>query len=231
MRLVKRLAQLGAASRRKSEELIADGRVTVNREIIIDPARNVEVTDTIALNGRTLAEAELKTYLLNKPRGYLSTASDPHGRKKVTELIPSELRLFPVGRLDSDTTGVILLTNDGELANRLTHPRYQVPKTYMVEVEGQITKPLVQRLAKGVYLKDGETAPGEARLISASEHASTVELTIREGRNRQVRRMLEAVGHPVKRLERVAFGPLTLSGLAAGAYRELTDDELAQLSA
>ena len=229
--MVKRVANLGAASRRAADPLIRDGRVRVNDVVMTDPARDVQETDMITVDGTRLEVPERVAYAVYKPRGVLSTASDPHGRKVVTDLIDTDLRLYPVGRLDHDTSGLIILTNDGELANRLTHPRYEVPKTYVAEVEGKVTPAVTKRLSAGVKLDDGPTAPAQARIVSATNQASTIELTIHEGRNRQVRRMLEAVGHPVKRLERTALDTITLGGLTVGQGRRLSETELAGLSA
>jgi 23S rRNA pseudouridine2605 synthase len=228
MRLAKHLAHAGVASRRAAETLIAAGRVRVNGELVRDPARDVDSTDHIEIDGRTLAGIELRVvYALNKPLGVVSTARDTHGRPTVVELVPADgLRLYPVGRLDADSSGLILLTNDGELANRLTHPRYEVPKTYRARVGGgRVGEDALRMLRDGVELEDGLTAPARVRRIAPEE----IELTIHEGRNRQIRRMCEAVGHPLLALERVAFGPLRLDGLRPGAYRRLSDAEVERL--
>jgi 23S rRNA pseudouridine2605 synthase len=230
MRLAKRLAHAGVASRRAAEELIAQGRVTVAGAIVTDPARDVAAGDPVEVDGRALRGAEPHVvFALHKPTGVLSTASDDRGRTTVVELVPAGgLRLYPVGRLDADSSGLILLTNDGELANRLTHPRYEVPKTYSVRVAGgPVGAHALRRLRDGVDLDDGPTAPARVRRLGPNQ----LELTIREGRNRQVRRMCEAVGHPVRELQRVAFGPLRLDGLAPGAHRRCSDAEVARLRA
>lgn len=228
MRLVKYLASAGVVSRRASEGLIGAGRVTVNGATVIDPARDVTEEDTIRVDGRRVNLPEERTvYLLNKPAGVVSTARDPQRRPTVVSLAPSDTRLYPVGRLDADSSGLILLTNDGELAHRLTHPRFEVPKTYVVEVANPpVREPALRALRSGVTLEDGVTAPARARRLGPDR----LEITIHEGRNRQVRRMCEAVGHRVKRLERVAFGPLKLGDLPSGRSRRLTNAEVASLA-
>jgi 23S rRNA pseudouridine2605 synthase len=230
MRLAKHLAQAGVASRRAAETLIRAGRVAVDGEVVRDPARDVGEGDRVELDGRALpAPAADVVYALNKPLGVVSTARDTHARPTVVELVPAPgMRLYPVGRLDIDTSGLILLTNDGQLAERLTHPRYEVPKTYRARVgAGPVSDRELRALRGGLRLDDGLTAPARARRAGGD----TVELTIREGRNRQVRRMFDAIGHPVLELERVAFGPLRLGDLAPGAHRRLSDAELARLRA
>jgi 23S rRNA pseudouridine2605 synthase len=228
VRLAKYLAHAGVASRRAAEELIAQGRVSVNGEVVADPARDVTEASRVALDGKPLAGPEPRVlYALNKPLGVVSTARDPHGRKTVVQLVPANgLRLYPVGRLDADTSGLILLTNDGELANRLTHPRYEVAKGYEARLGGgPIGERALRRLREGVELEDGRTAPAQVRRTGAQ----TIELTIHEGRNRQVRRMCEAVGHPVTALRRIAFGPLRLGDLPPGAHRRLGGEEMERL--
>lgn len=226
MRLAKYLAHSGVASRRAAERLIAEGRVRVAGEVVRDPARDVTEADGVAVDGAAVAPEATEVHVLNKPVGVVSTASDTHGRPTVVALVPSERRLYPVGRLDSDTSGLLLLTNDGELANRLTHPRYEVPKTYRARVEpARVGEPALRRLRDGVELDDGMTAPARARLVEPG----LIEITIAEGRKRQVRRMCEAVGHRVTALERVAFGPLRLKGLAPGAHRRLSAAEVERL--
>ena len=230
MRLAKYLAHAGVASRRSAEALIAQGRVSVEGETVTDPARDVHQDSRVAVDGRRLRGAEPRVvYAVNKPVGVLSTARDTQGRTTVTELVPDRgLRLYPVGRLDADSSGLILITNDGELANRLTHPRYQVPKTYRARLAGPpITEGALRGLRGGVQLEDGRTAPAEVRRLRGSE----IELTIREGRNRQVRRMCEVVGHTVLELRRTGFGPLLLGDLEPGAHRRLGADEVERLRA
>jgi 23S rRNA pseudouridine2605 synthase len=232
MRLAKFLATAGVASRRASEQLIRDGRVTVDGVAVSDPARDVGAQHAVALDGvPVVAVSERVVYAVNKPRGVVCTAHDPQRRPTVVSLVPSALRLYPVGRLDIDATGLILLTNDGELANRLTHPRYEVPKTYRVVVEGPPVSPrALAALRAGVRLEDGLTAPARVRRVGGPA-SDTIELTIREGRNRQVKRMCERVGHRVRRLQRVAFGPLTLADLPEGGHRRLSADEVDSLQA
>ena len=225
MRLAKYLAHAGVASRRASEELIRAGRVAVNGEVVTDPATDTTEADEVEVGGEPVAKEERVVYMLNKPKGVVSTASDTHNRPTVVSLITSSKRLYPVGRLDADTTGLILLTNDGELANRLTHPRYEVPKTYRARIEGDVGEGGLKRLREGVDLDDGRTHPAGARRVGKGE----VELTIHEGRKRQVRRMLDAIGHPVLELRREALGPLRLQGLPEGDHRRLTPAEVERL--
>jgi 23S rRNA pseudouridine2605 synthase len=229
MRLAKYLARAGVASRRASEEIIRAARVSVNGSPVIDPARDVGPGDTVALDGRAVSAVhERVVYALNKPAGVVSTARDPQGRPTVVSLVPQTERLYPVGRLDIDTTGLILLTNQGELAHRLTHPSFEVEKTYRVLVGGPAVEERVLRaLSDGIELEDGRTAPARVRRVSAD----TIEITIHEGRKRQVKRMCEAAGHPVKRLERIRFGPLELGDLPRGRWRKLSDPEIDALMA
>jgi len=229
MRLAKYLAHAGVASRRAAEQIIAEGRVTVDGAPVRDPARDVDDSRDVRVDGKPIKTAghERLVFALNKPAGIVSTASDPQDRPTVVSLVPSSERLYPVGRLDVDTTGLILLTNDGPLAHRLTHPSFEVPRVYRARVRFPPVKPeAIQALRDGVELEDGLTAPAQARRISADR----LELIIHEGRKRQVRRMCEAVGHPVRSLERVAFGPLRLGGLEAGEHRLLTPAEVEALS-
>lgn len=225
-RLQKVLARAGIASRRRSEELIVAGRVTVDGRPAelgqrIDPARAEVVVDGVPVG----VAPGLVYYLLNKERGVVTTADDPQGRPTVVGRVPAEPRVYPVGRLDLDTEGLLLLTNDGPLTHRLTHPSYGVEKEYLVHVEGRPSRQAVRRLREGVELDDGLTAPAEASLLEPS----VLRLTIHEGRNRQVRRMCEAVGHPVRRLVRVRIGPIADRSLAPGEWRELTTDEVRAL--
>jgi 23S rRNA pseudouridine2605 synthase len=226
VRLAKYLAHSGVASRRAAEKLIAGGRVSVGGEVVRDPARDVDRSSAVAVDGVPVAPEPREVYALHKPVGVVSTARDPGGNPTVVELVASERRLYPVGRLDQDSSGLILLTNDGELANLLTHPRYEVPKTYRARVTpSPVRDAALTRLRDGLELDDGPTAPADARRLKAD----TLEITIREGRNRQVRRMIEAVGHRVEALERTAFGPLRLHGLKAGDSRRLSEDEVERL--
>jgi 23S rRNA pseudouridine2605 synthase len=210
--------------------MIAAGRVSVGGEICTDPARDVDEESGVTVDGRPLAGAEPRVlYALHKPVGVLSTARDTHGRRTVLELVPAEgLRLYPVGRLDADSSGLILLANDGELANRLTHPRFEVPKTYRAMLGGgPVGHAALAALREGVELEDGLTAPARVRRLSDRQ----IELTIHEGRNRQVRRMCAAVGHPVRELTRTRFGPLSLGALQPGAHRRLSLAEVERLRA
>jgi 23S rRNA pseudouridine2605 synthase len=227
MRLAKYLAHAGVASRRGAEAMIAEGRVAVDGAPALDPARDVDERNRVEVDGRTLAGPETHVvYAVHKPIGVLSTAHDTHGRPTVVELVREERRLYPVGRLDADSSGLILLTNDGELANRLTHPRYGVPKTYRARVaRGPVSDRALRALREGVQLEDGPTAPARVRRVSGE----VLELTISEGRNHQVRRMCEAVGHPVLALQRVSLGPVRLGSLAPGAHRRLGEAEIAGL--
>jgi 23S rRNA pseudouridine2605 synthase len=228
MRLGKHLAHAGVASRRAAEALVAQGRVTVDGEVVRDPARDVAGARSVAVDGEAVRLPERRVvYAVHKPAGVVSTACDTHGRRTVVDLVPGGRRLYPVGRLDADTTGLILLTDDGELANALTHPRFEVPKTYRARVEGRPSQRALRALREGVELDDGRTAPARVRLVGPHE----LELTIHEGRKRQVRRMLAAVGHPVLALRRVAFGSQRLGDLTAGHHRRLTPAQVQQLRA
>ena len=225
-RLQKVLARVGIGSRRVCEDLIAEGRVLVDGEMAVLGRRVDPETALIEVDGAPVGvRPDLVHYVLNKPAGVVTTADDPQGRPTVVGLVPNEPRVFPVGRLDVDTEGLLLLTNDGELAHRLTHPSYGVEKEYVAEVEGLPTRAVLRRLREGVELDDGLTAPARATLVDPS----VVRLTIHEGRNRQVRRMCEAVGHSVVRLVRTRIGPLADRSLAPGAWRELTGDEVRSL--
>ncbi len=226
VRLAKYLAHAGVASRRAAERLVHEGRVAAGGEIVTDPARDVGEGSDVRVDGRPVTVEPRVVYALNKPAGVVSTARDPRGRPTVTSLVPSERRLYPVGRLDADTTGLILLTNDGELANRLTHPRYGVRKTYRALVRpAHVPERALRALREGVALDDGPARPAEVRQLQPG----LLEITIAEGRKRQVRRMCEAVGHRVERLERVGFGPLQLGALAEGRHRKLGCGEVERL--
>ena len=225
MRLAKYLAHSGVASRRRAEELVAAGRVRVGGEVVRDPARDVEHESGVEVDGRPVSPEPREVWVLNKPAGVTSTAREPGRRRAVTDLIDSPRRLYPVGRLDADSTGLIVLTNDGELANRLSHPRYEVPRTYRARLRRPPSDDDLRRLRKGVELDDGPTAPARVRRISPR----VIELTIREGRNRQVRRMAEAIGNEVVELRRTAFGPLRLGELREGEARRLRTAELRRL--
>ena len=226
MRLNAFLARAGVASRRRADELIKAGRVNVNGE----PGQLNTVVgahDRVEVDGREVTRQRLRYVLLHKPAGVVTTARDPHRRPTVVELVPGAPRVVPVGRLDADTTGVLLLTNDGQLAHRLAHPRYGVEKTYVAEVEGDPDEDALQRLRDGVELDDSRTAPARARRLGPSR----VELVLHEGRKHQVKRMLAAVGHPVTRLHRSAYAGLTLVGLEPGRWRELEPHEVERLRA
>jgi 23S rRNA pseudouridine2605 synthase len=224
MRLNAFLARAGVASRRRADELIKAGRVTVNGE----PGRLNTIVgghDRVEVDGREVARQRLRYVLLHKPAGVVTTARDPQGRPTVVELVPDEPRVVPVGRLDTDTTGALLLTNDGQLAHRLAHPRYGVEKTYVADVEGDLDEDALRQLSEGVELEDGRTAPARARRLDARR----VELVLHEGRKHQVKRMLAAVGHPVTRLHRSDYAGLTLEGLEPGECRELEPSEVERL--
>jgi 23S rRNA pseudouridine2605 synthase len=225
VRLVKYLAHSGVASRRASERLIADGRVSVAGEVVTDPARDVEASSGVEVDGKPVSPEGREVWMLNKPMHVVSTASEPGRRRAVVDLVASERRLYPVGRLDADSTGLILIANDGELANRLTHPRFEVPKTYEVELERPPTDAQLRRLRQGPVLDDGPTQP--ARVRRSGEKG--IAITITEGRNRQVRRMVEAVGNSVVSLRRIGFGSLELGDLQPGESRQLSRSELRRL--
>jgi 23S rRNA pseudouridine2605 synthase len=228
VRLNAYLARAGVASRRRADDLIRAGRVLVNGA----PGQLNTVVgkhDVVQVDGERVARQALAYVLLHKPSGVVTTASDPHGRRTVVELVPSEPRIVPVGRLDADTTGALLLTNDGELAHRLAHPRYGVPKVYAAEVEGSPSGEALEQLRDGVVLEDGPSAPAKVRVLRHGKRASRLELTLHEGRKHQVKRMCEAVGHPVRQLHRSRYADLDLRGLEPGEWRELTSDEVAAL--
>jgi 23S rRNA pseudouridine2605 synthase len=217
VRLAKYLAHAGVASRRKAEEIIAKGIVTVAGEVVTDPARDVGEGDDVRVNGAPVEAESREVWAVNKPAGVVSTA--------VVELVDSKARLYPVGRLDADSTGLLLLTNDGALANQLTHPRYEVPKTYRARLAKPVKERELKRLGEGVELEDGPTAPAEVRRVGLHE----IEIVLREGRNRQVRRMVDAVGNRVVTLRRIAFGPLRLGNLGEGKSRRLSAAEVEEL--
>jgi 23S rRNA pseudouridine2605 synthase len=225
-RVQKVLARAGLGSRRVCDELVADGRVRVNG-VVAEPGTRVDPDhDVIEVDGAVVGvRPGLVHYLLNKPSGVVTTASDPQGRPTVVDLVPSDPRVFPVGRLDADTEGLLLLTNDGDLAQRVAHPSHGVEKEYLAEVEGRPSRGEVRRLREGVELDDGMTAPAKVTAVAPS----ALSIAIHEGRNRQVRRMCAAVGHPVVRLVRVRIGPLSDRRLAPGEWRELTQDEVRAL--
>ena len=229
-RLQKVLARAGVGSRRAVEEMIAAGRIRVNGERAqlgrrIDPSKDIVEVD----GSRYPLDTELVYYLMNKPVGVVTTASDPEGRTTVLDLVDPPVRVWSVGRLDVDTEGAIVLTNDGELTQALTHPSHGIPKTYVAEVAGGIKERTLQRLARGVDLEDGPTAPAQVGLVERLPSGSLVEITITEGKNRQVRRMFEVVGHPVRRLARVGIGPVRLGRLKPGTVRRMSPAEVQTL--
>ena len=224
-RLQKVLARAGIASRRASEEMIQAGRVTINGQIAA-LGDKVADSDRIELDGiPVLRDPNLVHYLLHKPRDVVSTASDTQNRQTVVDLVPSTIRVYPVGRLDADSEGLMILTNDGDLTHRLTHPSFGVPKEYLVHVEGIPQRSALRSLREGIQLEDGMTAPAQVSMPDQR----LLKITIHEGRNRQVRRMCAAIGHPVVRLVRVRIGPITDSSLTAGSWRELTNEEVRSL--
>ena len=225
MRLARYLAHCGVASRRSAESLIASGRVKVGAEVVTDPARDVDERSGVEVDGRRVAPEAREAWAVHKPAGVTSTAREPGSRRAVVELVDSSARLYPVGRLDANSSGLILLTNDGELANRLTHPRYGVPRTYRVRLRRPPTDRDLARLRRGVELEDCLTAPARVRRRGRRE----IEITIREGRNRQVRRMVEAVGNRAEALSRIAFGSLRLGRLPEGEARRLSAREVERL--
>ncbi len=229
-RLQKVLAAAGVESRRKCEELILYGEVRVNRKVIeqlpafVDPEK-----DVITVRGRRIVPAEKVYYLLNKPKGVICTNRDPQGRKKAIDLIDCRERIFCVGRLDADTTGAIILTNDSELSNRMTHPRYELDKTYEVRLKGRIEGPALEKLKKGTWLSEGKTARAGVKVLKRSYEESVVQIIIRQGLNRQVRRMMARVGYKVKSLRRVRIGNISLKGLGVGMYRKLSKGQVKYL--
>lgn len=232
VRLQKVLASAGIASRRASEILIEEGRVEVNGKIVTEQGRRVHPeTDHIRVDGARIPPPRHHLYLvMNKPRGVVSTMEDPEGRKTLLDYLPRlRERIFHVGRLDTDTEGLILLTNDGEFAHRMAHPSYEVPKTYQVQAAGVMDNRTIKRLEKGVTLEDGPVKPDKVKLVSRAQNRTLIEVSLHEGRNRIVRRMFDTVGHPVDRLSRTAIGPVRLGILPVGEIRELTREELGAL--
>ncbi|ADL13181.1 pseudouridine synthase [Acetohalobium arabaticum] len=232
-RLQKVMSQAGVASRRKSEDIITAGRVEVNGEVVTELGTKVDPEqDTIKVDGQQIKREKLVYLLLNKPQGYITTVDDPHNRRTVIDLIQDVSQaVHPVGRLDKDTEGLLLLTNDGDLTYALTHPSHGIDKTYMATVKGVPNQSKIEALEKGIKLKDGWTAPAEAKLVAELAERAVVSLTIHEGRKHQVKRMLKSVGHPVEELKRIKFGPLDLTGLSPGEYRHLTNSEIKELKA
>jgi 23S rRNA pseudouridine2605 synthase len=245
VRLQKVLAQAGIASRRACEALISEGRVEVNSEVVFEQGRRVDPErDVIRVDGARIPPPRRHRYLaLNKPRGVVATMNDPEGRPTVADLLAEPAsrrtgdsgrrvkneRMFHVGRLDTDTEGLLILTNDGDFAHRLAHPSYEVPKTYIAEVAGTVREQTVRRLRRGITLEDGPVRPTSVKIVSTAGDKTLIKITLREGRNRIVRRTMEAVGHPVRRLSRIGIGPVQLGNLKVGEYRELTREELGGL--
>ncbi len=235
-RLQKVLAAAGLASRRACEIMISEGRVEVNGRVVTEQGMRIDPErDVVRVDGSRIPPPRRHLYLvLNKPRGVVSTLDDPEGRRTINDLLGSlrhgkQSRLFHVGRLDTDTEGLLILTNDGDFAQRLAHPSYEVPKTYLAEVAGSVTPATVKRLREGLTLDDGPVRPTAVKLVSTTGEKSLVKITLLEGRNRIVRRTMEAVGHPVRRLSRTGIGPVRLGNLKVGAFRELSRDELGTL--
>ncbi len=229
-RLQKVMASAGVASRRECEELILAGVVRVNGRVVDSlPAFADPDTDAISVDGRRLKPPQRVYFALNKPKGVICTNRDPQGRKVAVDLIECSQRIFCIGRLDADTTGLIVLTNDAELTNRLTHPRYKVPKTYIATIKGRLDAEGVQRLKRGIWLAEGKTGRAAVKVLKAGHQESSVEITISQGLNRQIRRMLASVGVPVKSLKRIRIGKLKLGPLPSGRYRPLTKAEVASL--
>lgn len=231
IRLQKFLAQAGVASRRKSEELILQGRVSMNGRVVTDMGVKVSGGDLVELDGKSLCPAEKKVYIMvNKPIGYVSTVKDQFGRKTVIDLLHGvKERVYPVGRLDFDTSGLLLLTNDGDFAFRLTHPKHELKKVYRVRVTGQPDMKAVEAFQNGIQIEDYVTAPAILKILDVGKKFTTLEISIHEGRNRQVRKMCEAIGHPVENLKRISIGGLGLSGLEEGDWRYLSQQEMKML--
>jgi 23S rRNA pseudouridine2605 synthase len=227
VRLQKVLAAAGVASRRASEVLISEGRVEVNSEVVLEQGRRVDPErDVIRVDGSRIPPPRRHRYLaLNKPRGVVATMNDPEGRRTVADLIAERSS----DRLDTDTEGLLILTNDGDFAHRLAHPSFQVPKTYIAEVTGVIGEQTLRRLRRGITLEDGPVQPTSVKIVSAAGDKTLLKITIQEGRNRIVRRTMEAVGHPIRRLSRIGIGPVRLGNLKVGEYRDLTREELGGL--
>jgi pseudouridine synthase len=232
LRISKYLAQAGVASRRQAEALVLQGRVKLNGSVMTDVAVSVEPTDLIEFDNLPVLPEKLVYILLYKPAGYICTADDPQNRATVLELVKAvQQRIYPVGRLDYDTEGLLLLTNDGEFANQIIHPRYKIDKKYEVRVQGSIESNAINNLRKGVQLDDGSTAPAAVNVLKRDKHSTIIEMVIHEGRKRQIKRMCKAVGHPVVHLKRTALEFLTLEGLKPGDYRSLHQDEVKRLQA
>lgn len=227
MRINKYIASAGVTSRRKADELIEGGKVKVNGAVLVNPGYHVEDGDIVEVDGQTIRpESKLVYYLLNKPTGYVTSTADEEGRAVVTELVPDSVRVFPVGRLDYNTSGLLILTNDGELSNKLMHPSHEFDKKYLARVQGIVSRAEASRLAKGIDIGGFVTSPAEVNLIRHDKNSTVVEITIHEGKNRQVRRMFKAINHPVEELCRVGLGKLTIGKLAVGQCRKLSPAEV-----
>ncbi len=227
MRINKYIASAGVTSRRKADELIEEGKVKVNGAVLMNPGYHVEDGDVVEVDGQTIRpESKLVYYLLNKPTGYVTSTADEEGRAVVTELVPDTVRVFPVGRLDYNTSGLLILTNDGELSNKLMHPSHEFDKKYLARVQGIVSRSEAARLAKGIDIGGFVTSPAEVNLIRHDKNSTVVEITIHEGKNRQVRRMFKAINHPVEELCRVGLGKLTIGKLAVGQCRKLSPAEV-----
>ena len=230
MRINQYIASAGITSRRKADELIADGRVKVNGAVLTSPGYHVEQDDIVEVDGVRVTPADRKVYyLLNKPAGYVTSTADKEGRPLVTELVPDEVRVFPVGRLDLNTTGLLILTNDGELSNKLMHPSNEFSKRYVVRVHGKVTRAEAAKLEKGVDIGGFVTSPADVHLLKHDRNSTVAEIVIHEGKNRQVRRMFKAIGHPVLELCRTGLGNLEIGRLAVGQCRKLSPAEVEQL--
>lgn len=228
VRLQKIISEAGIASRRKAEELIVEGKVKVNNKVVKELGYKADPEkDHIRVDGREIKIEHKKVYIaLHKPVGIISSRKDEKGRKTVIDLIPTNTYMYPVGRLDFDSSGLILLTNDGELANALMHPSFEIPKTYIVTINGIISNMLLEKFQKGIRLEDGVTAPAKVKVLSRENDQTKMEVTITEGKNRQIRRMFEALGHEVIRLKRIKIGEITLGELASGKFRNLSEKEV-----
>ncbi|WP_294730914.1 pseudouridine synthase [uncultured Faecalibaculum sp.] len=230
-RLQKVIAQAGVCSRRKAEALIARGRVRVNGKVVTEPGTKVSGSDAIEVNGKVLDKEDKVYYLMNKPKGTICSVSDDKERKTVLDYLPKDKRIYPVGRLDFDTSGILLLTNDGEFTNRMIHPRYHVPKTYTINLQGMLTPEDIQRLKTGLKTRDESYQPAKVRILQKdyTRDRMILELTISEGKNHQVKNMMEALGHEVRKLNRKSFGPLSAEGMKPGEYRVLKRHEIREL--
>ena len=230
MRINKYIASAGVTSRRKADELIEKGKVKVNGKLLQDPGYQVQDADVVSVDGNVIKPADrLVYYLLNKPCGYVTSTHDEEGRPCVTELVPDEIRVFPVGRLDFNTSGLLILTNDGELSNKLMHPSNEFDKTYVARVKGMVTRAECARLAKGIDIGGFVTSPAEVKVLRHDKNSSIVEITIHEGKNRQVRRMFKAIDHPVEELVRTRLGNLQIGRLSIGQFRKLGPSEIEYL--